>query len=67
MAAGTEIEKQINKKKASLERHKNIIERLNNKPNLTHADVTKLKRELYWARKVKKDIDNMENFFCISQ
>lgn len=54
------IEEQLDKKRASLARHRKHIERLHSKTTLTDADHKKLSREKYLARKTKNAIENIE-------
>lgn len=52
---------QLGKKRASLQRHEAIVERLRNKEPFTVSDKRKLNREKYMVRKIRKAISNIEN------
>jgi len=52
---------QLEKKRASLQRHEAIVERLRSKESFTALDKNKLSREKYMVRKIRKAISNIEN------
>ena len=52
---------QLEKKRASLQRHEAIVERLRSKEPFTALDKNKLNREKYMVRKIRKAISNIEN------
>lgn len=52
---------QLCKKRASLQRHEAIVERLHNKEPFTASDKRKLNREKYMVRKIRKAILDIEN------
>ena len=52
---------QLCKKRASLQRHEAIVERLRSKEPFTASDKRKLNREKYMVRKIRKAISNIEN------